>query len=450
MITLRDYQQDLFKRIHEAMRRRVRRALVVAPTGAGKTVLFSYLANKCNTAGSRIYILVHRQELVTQTSRTLRGFGVPHGIIAGGITPDMTHLVQVAMVQTLANRKLPAPKLIVVDEAHHATSGSYAKVVAAYPDAFVIGFTATPERLDGRGLSEVFDEILPGPPVSWLMDQGFLSRTKYYAPPMVADYSGVHTSKGDYNKGEAALAMTAADVTGDCLRHYRKLSDGEPAVAFCCTVDHAKQVAADFRNAGIPASTIDGEMTREARTDVVTALGDGRIKVLTSCEIINEGFDLPIVTTAILLRKTKSLALHLQQIGRVLRTHEGKPHAIVIDHVGNLLEHGIAEDDREWSLDGRKKKKAGESKSPHRQCKGCYAMYSISKPSCPECGWTPSVMERLQTFDPDTDLVELQRTPLKELLTAATTKADLKRIAEVKNYKKGWVWHQSREMGLTA
>lgn len=397
MIQLRDYQLDLVDGVRAAYRAGKRSPLVVSPTGSGKTVLFAFIAQGTSAKGNGVVILVHRQELVDQTCRTLHAFGVPHGVIAAGRTPDRSLPVQVASVQTYVRRlDIFRPSLIIADEAHHATAGSWRKVIEHHPQARVLGVTATPERLDGRGLKEVFDELIRGPEVKDLIRGGHLAPPVYYAPPQAADFSGIAIKRGDFDQKEMAAAMDKASITGDAVEHYAKICNGAPAVAFCASVAHAQHVAEQFKAAGFRAATIDGNMDREARREVVRMLGDGRLHVLTSCEIINEGFDLPLVTAAILLRPTMSLGLHLQQVGRVLRSAPGKAKAIILDHVGNLARHGLAEDVRDWSLDGRprkKGKKKDEDEVKVSQCPGCFCCHAPA-PICPECGHVYEIKSR--------------------------------------------------------
>lgn len=459
MILLRDYQRDLIDALRGEFRGGRRRVLAQLPTGGGKTVIFSYLAGSFRERGRRCLIVVHRQELLAQTSATLARFGVPHGVVAAGSAPSPGELVQVCMAQTLA-RRLDAtapPHWLVFDEAHHAVSATYAKVLEAFPGAWTMGFTATPERLDGKGLGDVFDALVEGPSVAWLQERGHLARVKYYAPPVVADLAGVGVSRGDYAKGGLAAAMSKADVIGDCVAHYRRLSPGLPAVAFCVTVEHARLVAERFNAAGIPAATLDGTLHPEDRARAVEEFAAGKTKVLTSCEIISEGFDLPAVTTAILLRKTKSLALHLQQIGRVLRPHPGKEHAVILDHVGNLLTHGCAEDERRWSLEGRaatgRRDSSGE-KSGWTQCPVCYAMTRRS-PRCPECG-TERKPEPKTRKEIEAELQEYSRLPkltgreFREELNRLETLEELKAFARRQGYHWRWALHRFNERRAAA
>ena len=450
-ILLRPYQAELFSSIHDAVRSGIKRPLVVAPTGSGKTVMFCYTVGRTAKAGKRAVILVHRQELLEQTSKTLSNFGIEHGLIAAGCKPDPFASVQVAMVATLKNRMkaIESPDLIVVDEAHHGMAGSYMAIFTHFADAHIIGFTATPERLDGKGLGDVFDKIIYGPSVQWLMDNGHLAPAKYYAPPSDLDVSNVKKSRGDFVRSELADAMGKSSIMGDCVRHYKRLSHGKPAVAFCINIQHAHDTADAFNGAGIPAGVIDGKMTKEDRRAIVKSLADGSIMVLTSCEIINEGFDLPVVTTAILLRKTQSLGLHLQQIGRVLRPHPGKTHSVVIDHVTNLQKHGVAEQDRDWSLEGRTKAERKESPGDKfTQCEECYCMFEGGE--CPECGWTkPAPVINRDVVD--MDLVEFkQQSPIekREEDRAAKSYKDLVAIGKRRGYKHGWAYHQAKERGF--
>lgn len=397
MIQLRDYQQQAVGDIRQAYRSGRKAPLFVGPTGCGKTVLFAYISEGTSRKGNSVLILVHRQELVDQTCRTLYQFGVDHGVIAAGRRPDRTHAVQVGSVQTVVRRlEYFRPALIIIDEAHHGTAGSWRKVIDANPQARILGVTATPQRLDGRGLKDVFDELVMGPQVRDLIRNGHLSPPVYYAPPQAADLSKIHVVRGDFDQREVAEAMDQRSIIGDAVEHYARICRGAPAVAFCASVAHAQHVAEQFQAAGFAAGTIDGNMDREDRREVVRKLGDGRLNVLTSCEIINEGFDLPIVTAAILHRPTMSLGLHLQQIGRVLRPAPGKTKAIILDHVGNLARHGLAEDSREWSLEGRPKKKRKTDDEPDiqiKQCPSCYCCHAPA-PECPECGHVYEVKAR--------------------------------------------------------
>ena len=408
---LRPYQQDIIGEVRQRLGEGLRAPLIVSPTGSGKTVMFSHIADGAGKKNKRVWILVHRAELVEQTSRTMREIGIHHGIIAAGWPVDPLPHVQVVSVQTVVRRTggLIPPDLIIVDECHHAAAGTWGKILAAFPKAVRLGFTATPERLDGKGLSDAFDCLIRGPEVAWLIEQGFLTQPKYYAPPNQLNLDGLHVRGGDYARDEVAKEMDKPSITGDAVSHYRRICDGAPAVAFCASIAHAEHVAQAFCAAGYRATTLDSTLDRIERRKRVRGLADGSIQILTSCEIISEGFDIPVVSAAILLRPTKSLGMHLQQVGRVLRIAPGKQHAYILDHVGNCLRHGLAEEERDWSLEGRKKrkKKAGDDDDapPVRQCPKCYACH-VPAPHCPECGHTYEMKPR-EIEQKEGELVEL-------------------------------------------
>lgn len=442
---LRDYQQNAVDEIRAAFSLGVRRPLLVAPTGAGKTVIFCHIAQAASALGNRVTILVHRQELVDQTSRALDANGVPHGIIAGGRTDSRAHLVQVASVQTLARRlhKYETPQIVIVDEAHHAIAGTWRSVLQHYASARVLGVTATPLRLDGKGLDSVFDKLILGPKVGELIEQGFLSRPQYWSKPLM-DASNARITMGDYVIEDLNAMLTDA-IMGDAVTEYKRRADGLPAIAFCPSVNRAQAVAAAFRSAGYCWATIDGTLDKGVRRELVEMLGDGRLHGLSACEIVSEGFDLPVVTAAILLRPTASLSMHLQQIGRVLRTHATKARAIIIDHAGNLHKHGAAEDEREWSLSARKKKK-GKTEAAMKDCPSCYCCVALGCLICPECGHRFKTEER-KVSEIDGDLVEFNPSThnLATLMASAKTLSDFQRIAKMKGYKPGWAWHQVKK-----
>ena len=460
--TLRDYQQAAVDDVRAAFADRARAPLLVLPTGGGKTVCFSYVTASATARGNRTLILVHRQELLRQTSDSLSAMGVRHGLIAPGASQAMGEAAQVASVQTIVRRfdRLDAagwaPDLIVVDEAHHATAGSWRAVLDHWPRARVLGVTATPCRMDGKGLADVFDRIVIGPQIDELIDRGFLAPIAYYAPPVVADLSGLPSRMGDFAQAEAADRMDRPTVTGDAVEHYGKLCPGVPAIAFCVSVAHAEHVAEQFRASGWRAASLDGGMADADRKQRIADLASGRLHVLTSCDIISEGTDIPVVGAAILLRPTRSLGLYLQQVGRALRLYPGKVEAIILDHVGNRERHGFPDDRRDWSLEGvkRRGKKADDDEGPPPPvtCEGCFRQIRRPlPPCCPGCGKSLASdkdrMSALQQVDG-----QLQRVTAEERAAQAVGRrieqaraesmADLVEIGRARGYAnpQGWAW----------
>ena len=369
---------------------------MVAPTGCGKTVMFSWLT--AHFRGTRTMILVHRDELIQQVSDTLSRFRVEHGCIAPGRPNYKERLVQVASVMTLVRRlaDYQPPQLVVVDEAQHAIPNStWGKILRAWPAAYRLGVTATPERLSGEGLRDTFVDILVGPTVRALITQGALSDYILYAPDTNCT-KGVQKRGGDYAKDQLAQAMDTPTLTGNAVAHYQQLAAGKRALVFCVSLDHAAHTAEAFRAAGYTAARIDGKLELHQRRLLVQDFQAGRFHVLTSCDVVSEGFDLPAIECAILLRPTASLALHLQQMGRALRPYPGKTHAVILDHAGNTHRHGLPDDERIWSLDGKetRQKAEGEQAVSVRTCGNCFAACRSAVPVCPHCGYVFPIESR--------------------------------------------------------
>lgn len=439
---LRPYQEVAVARLRAAFRAGHRAPLLVSPTGSGKTLIFCFIAAQASAKGLRTLVLVHRRELVAQTSRALDSYGVDHDVLGGML------LTRVATVQAYVRRMSRwswRPDLIVVDEAHHATSGSsWGAVLGEYPDARVLGCTATPERLDGTGLGVgaggYFDALVLGPTVAELVTDGYLSRPVVFAPPGGFDPSGVARRGGDWAVGAIEAAMDRPVITGDAVDHYAKHVGGAPAIAFCASIKHAAHVAERFRAAGYRADSIDGKLDDASRRQRIEDLGAGRLQVLTSCEIVSEGTDIPVVAAAILLRPTLSLGLHLQQVGRALRVYPGKAQAVILDHVGNSLRHGLPDDAREWTLDGRKRKPAdADGKYPVRQCEQCYFVHQPA-PRCPQCGYLYPVVERV-IEEVAGDLCEITRreNPTRKQ-SQCRTYDDLLAYAKARGYNRPHAW----------
>jgi superfamily II DNA or RNA helicase len=317
MIELRPYQQALISDIRERFKGFDRTVLVQLATGGGKTVTSAYMVKTAAERGRRCWWVVHRREIILQASRTFWSMEIPHSLVMGGSISDREAMVQVGSVQTLARRlgKLPPPDLIIFDECHHMGASQYQAIFDAYPRAQVVGLTATPWRLDGRGLGTWFEGMVQGPSVADLMERGALCDYQLYAPSS-ADVSAVATQGGDFKRDELAKVMDKPSIVGDAVAHYRKLANGKRAIAFAVSVEHSKHVAEQFRSAGIPAAHVDGSMDTGARDAIVSDFAAGTIQVLTNADLFGEGFDVPAVEAVILLRPTQSLSLHLQQIGR--------------------------------------------------------------------------------------------------------------------------------------
>lgn len=470
MLKLRPYQNDTVECVRSYYLQGYRSPLVVLPTGAGKTVVFSFIAAASSAKGKRVLILVHRIELLRQTSAALSKAGVHHGLINANYTPDPFANVQVASVQTLVQRIGRVRMdydLIVIDEAHHASASSWRKIIDANPRARLLGVTATPCRADGFGLGVesggYFDCMVMGPQTQDLIDMGFLVTPKIYAPPTSIDMTGVDIVRGDYDKAQVLAKVDKPTITGDAVAHYRKYADGSPCVVFCVSVEHAMHVSEQFRAAGYRSEHADGTLSDDERTRRLNGLGNGEVQVLTTCDLISEGTDIPAIACAILLRPTASLGLFLQQVGRALRPSPGKDYAIILDHVGNCRTHGRPQDIREWSLEGSKRTKRSLKEDQAMvdidQCPECFAIH-LPAPSCPECGHVYVSKPQRELGQVDGELQELTgdiQAAIKKQRSMevgrARTLADLQAIASERGYKKSWAAHvwksrQKKELNL--
>lgn len=445
---LRPYQSIAMAATQNAYRSGKRAPLLCSPTGSGKSAMTKYMLGRTK---KRTLYLCHRAELMEMICADLDEAGIRHGKITPGakVLPH-THHIFVGMMQTVTRRldKLPRFEWVVSDEAHLAMAPTWLRILQHYSDAWHLGMSATPCRLDGRGLGEFYDQIVYGPSVRELTERGYLAPCRVFAPAQ--DVSTVRKTAGDFNMDDAARLLDKAAITGNAIGEYQRHKPGKRAIVFCCTREHADHVAAEFRAAGIEAVNVDGSMTKAERDARIGAFRDGRIKVLTNVELLTTGFDMPSIEAGIFLRPTQSLALYLQMVGRILRIAPGKEDAVLLDHVGNVLRHGMPDAEREWTLDGRAKRQAAVAV---RQCSECYAAFAPA-PKCPACGFVFPIKARAVATDAregelaqvalsDTDarLRHLREAPLKELIRAAKTREALDEIRQARGYAPGWVRH---------
>jgi DNA repair protein RadD len=448
MLTLRPYQTDLITACRTELRTHDS-VLLQLPTGGGKTAIATQMMQTCASKQRIGAFIVHRQELVDQTMATFHDFGVPYGVISAGYAPNPINPIQICSIDTLrarlkSGRLIPKFDLMMWDEAHHIAAAGWTAVKNHFAAAKHVGLTATPERLDGKGLRAAFTAMVQGPTTAALIDDGYLVPYRAFAPS-TPDLGGVHTKMGDYAKGENEAVMDRPSITGDAVGHYQRLARDKRALAFCVSVKHSQHVASQFRDAGVVAWHLDGDTDRGERRQAVAAFRRGEIKILCNVDLFGEGFDVPSADASIMLRPTKSLALYLQQCGRVLRPSDGKKYALLLDHAGNIARHGLPDDDREWSLDGRqaRDKRAGdEAAIPVRQCPKCYACHRPA-PVCPQCGWNYELKVR-EVDHVDGDLAEIdvemqRRERLGEQAQARTIDA-LIELGRKRGYKSPEKW----------
>lgn len=445
MISLRPYQTALVDQTRKSLQSGKRSTLLVSPCGSGKTVMFSYFAQRVTQRGKRTLILAHRDELIDQISDTLRLFNVNHSFIAAGRDYVAGSHVHVGSVFTVAKRlgKIHAPDIIIIDEAHHARASTWEKIFETFPKAWRIGVTASPQRLSGEALGDIFDEMILGPTIPELVKLGHLAPYKLYVPSTI-NTDNIQTRAEDFARDELEALADRSTITGEAVKEYAKFANRKRAIAFCVSVAHAQHVAERFQLAGYTAMCIDGSMPRDVRRSIVKRFRDGGLHVLTSCDLISEGFDLPAIECAIMLRPTQSLALWIQQSGRALRPFPGKSHAIILDHAGNCLRHGLPDEVREWTLDG-KDKAASKIEVRIRVCEICFGANESYRDVCQYCG-APFPKKPREVEQVEGELVEVDPQQLalklkfKREQGQAQTFGELMAIAKARGYKKPGAW----------
>ena len=416
MIVPRPRQAKAIDDLRTAYRRGFKAPILIAPTGFGKSATAICMIHSALEKGNRVWFIAHLKEILNDTSNRLSDAGIEHGWIAAGRDGNHRLPVQVAMVQTLVRRldRYTPPDLIIVDEAHLAVANTYQQIfewAGAGPKfkrpggSRLLHLTATPIRTDGRGMGEVADIIVETCGTQELIDEGLLAPVRYYAPSE-PDLSGVHIVAGDYNQGELAAAMDKPVITGNAVEHYRKLAHGRSAVVFCVNIQHAKNVAEEFKRAGYRAVAVSGDSDPVERDAALQGLREGKLDVVCNCQLYVAGVDCATIGCIIQLAPTQSLVKYLQSIGRGLRTHPDKTDCIILDHSANVKRHGLPTDAREWTLAASEKKKGSKKSAvPVKTCPQCFATVPSITTDC-QCGhhFAPNAREIEEV---EGDLVEM-------------------------------------------
>jgi len=431
---LRNYQKETNAKIHEAWRS-VNNVMAVLPTGAGKTVLFGHIID---THPGACCAIAHRQELVSQISMALCKYGVEHRIIGpsnvirtiiglqqiefGTTFYNPSSRVAVAGVDTLVKRAeqlgpwANQVTLWVQDEAHHVLkSNKWGQAASLFPNAKGLGVTATPVRADGRGLGRhadgLMDTMVVGPSMRELIDQGYLTDYRIFAPPSNLDLSNVTISAttGDYSKNKLTDAVRKSNVMGDVVDHYLRIAAGKLGITFATDVQTATEIAGKFNACGVPSEIVSAKTPDSLRASILRRFRRREVIQLVNVDLFGEGFDLPALEVVSMARPTQSYALYSQQFGRSLRIMDGKQDAIIIDHVGNVIRHGLPDAPRTWNLD-RKERRSRDKKDdviPVRACPQCTGVYERIHVACPYCGHVAQPEARSGPEFVDGDLCEL-------------------------------------------
>ena len=418
--TLRGYQVDAISGVRDAYRTH-RSVLLVLPTGGGKTRVASWIMRSHAGLGGRVLFLVHRTELVRQTVATLARDGCTSVRVLAGQEDegDPCAAITVASVQTLLARGIrPEATLVVCDEAHHYVSTEWVELVRHYTDASVLGLTATPERSDGRPMGDLYGVIVAPVSVADLTRMGHLVPSVVYAP----------------SRRRTALAAHPHEVL------VKRRSEWTRAVVFCANVDHAHDVAAKCTGAGLRAACIHGGSDADERASVLARFRAGDLDVVTNVFVLTEGYDDGGIDCAVIARGCSSAGTYLQIVGRVIRTAPGKTHAIVIDLVGAVHEHGLPDAARAYSLDGKAIRPS--SAVAIRQCLACGAAYQVGPRVCPRCGVGVPPPPKPRMSREDLSRVMATHAPDRR----AQEWQKLQATARARGYSEGWSWFRYRAM----
>lgn len=444
MIPLRDYQEELLNGVYNSMSKGNKNIMVQSPAGSGKSVTMSEVARRATEKGNRVLFIVHRRELVSQIKGTF---------IANDVNMELCH---VGMVQTVANRikngKEPTPAIILVDEAHHSLAKTYTNIFESFPNAYVYGFTATPYRLSNKGFTDVFEELILGKSVQWLIDNERLAPFKYYSKNLMNDNKLKHQSTGDFSNDSITLALEPR-IYGDVIENYRKFANNKKTIIYTHNVESSKTVAEKFNEQGYKALQVDGKTHKQQRELAMEMFREGKVNILVNAELYGEGVDIPDCECVILLRPTESLTLFIQQTMRAMRYQPNKQ-AIIIDHVGNYARHGLPNTEHDWyeHFEGSDKKSKSDNSIPIKECPECFGVVESAYTICPYCGCEfPKEEVQDLTVDESAELEEVTNEMITLNFKTPEECSNMKELSELGKslgYKPGWAYIQGKRLGL--
>jgi len=436
-MSLRPYQENAIHFVRTHFASGVKRVLLQMPTGSGKTVCFSYILKQTVQRGKRAIMVVHGRELVEQAHKRLLREGVDHGVLMGNHwLKKEKAAIQICSIDTLRARNLrPPADLIVIDEAHMAVSKSYKEFLAQYPEAYILGVTATPYTRES--LLHVGERLVNPIGMQELIDLGFLVPPKYYSwgEPEKIKTVAIDSKTGDYNQKDLASIMQESVIMGDIISEWTRHAFNRPTIVFAVTVEHSHAVTRAFNERGIGAIHIDAKTPDVIRQAAFESIRSGEAKILSSVGVLSTGFDFPEISCLVLARPTRSYNLYMQQMGRGTRLAPGKNDFIVLDHAGNVLRHGFITEEREVKLEGTKK--TIDTGKPVKLCQTCFMAFQSA--SCPSCG--PQAKKPREYIVDESGRLSLiqELTEEQEILRFIELKKQERRE---KGYKSGWLYYQ--------
>lgn len=444
-MNLRDYQQSAIDMLRDSLRRGKKRPVVMAPTGAGKTVIAAAIINMARQKGKKVIFCVPMLSLIDQTVERFYANGIYDvGVIQGmHELTDWRMPVQVCSIQTLMRRKIPEADLVIVDEAHvmYRFLGEWIDY-AEWKDVPFVGLTATPWQ---RGMGKVWDDLIIAVTTQELIDRGHLSDFKVFAPAH-PDLKNVKTVAGDYELKGLADAMDQGQLVADIVSTWLERGENRQTICFAVNRTHAKHIQQQFIDAGIVAEYMDAHTDRMARNEIVKRFDDGDVKVICNVGVLTTGFDAD-VRCIILARPTKSEILYTQMIGRGLRTAVGKDHCLILDHSDTTLRLGFVTDIHHTELDDGKPKEKKENKGKEllpKECPSCAFLRPPKVRECPSCGFVPQPRSDVETVEGE--LYEIGKDKAVKAKDWTQEKreqfyGELKKYAEDREYQIGWVAH---------
>lgn len=438
---LYDYQEKLVNKARYLLLEN-QGVLIQSPPGSGKSIMIAEVVKKAVDKGSHILFIVHRRELIQQINNTL----LHHGV-------DLEH-VDILSEKRAKNtmHELTKPNIIITDETHHSRAKTYTEIYNHFPEALRLGFTATPWRANRKGFTDIYDEMVEGPTVEWLIENKRLADYQYKSIVMADTDKLKKSSTGDYTKKSMDEAIPKA-IYGNIVDNYKKYANGQKTILYAHSVEASKDLAEEFQIKGVSAVHADAKTKKIERERIMQDFRTGAIKVLCNVDLISEGFDVPDCTCVILARPTDSLVLYMQQAMRSMRYQPNKE-ALIIDHVGNYARHGLPDTKHNWKkyFKGYKKKRNKQTDDEEiglKTCEVCFNVYSNELEACPQCGHENETVQKTGLENVDAELTDIK--PFKVDYTlqryskSKMDKSDLETLEDyylytkANNYKESWI-----------
>lgn len=458
MIKLRTTQEKSIRDLAIGIKNGHKRQVLMSATGTGKTTIAAEIIRRAVEKGKRVWFTVDTLELVEQAAEKFEEFGLDVSIVQGiNDKTDYRKPVQVMTNQTLKGRWMIfdvnpqwLPDLIFHDECHVRYKAHY-QIDNMLPHVPCIGLSATPFS---KGLGKLYSNLVIGETTRDAIDMGHLCDYEAYAP-FVPDMKGVKVSGGDYVASHAAARVNSKQVVGDIVENWMDKAHGKSTLVFACNIAHSESIVREFQSKGVNAAHLDGYTDKDERQQVIKDFKSGKITVLSSVMVLTKGFDAPNAEICILAAPTKSLMKHIQMLGRVLRVHDSKQHAMIFDHAGNLLRLGfptdllpdyLSTDDKEEATVDEKKKKENKEKEPEI-CPKCGHFPETWSFVCPKCHYKPVIEHGVEKVDGKLEKVKKANDTIPpevkhewyQMLTGYAAK---------KGYKRGWAsWKYKEKFG---